>query len=214
MELQVAITNEGAILGLKATLRMDHGAYPGVPHPGSVFAGLIGLLLPGPYRVKGYSYTSEVFYTNKCVLVPYRGPWEMETWASERLVDIIARELELDPADVRRRNLVDGDPDDRMVTGPSLAGITSRETLDRALRAHRVRRVPRACRSAARAEGRYLGIGFATFLEAAPGPPEMRAASPISREAGPGSAGAQRAGPPSSRSRHRTGRGTRPRWRR
>ena len=138
-----------------------------------MFTGLISMLLPGPYRVKGYSFEATVVTTNKCCYVAYRGPWEMETWVRERLVDVIAHDLGLDPADVRRANMVLGDKDDRLVTGLSLAEVSSRQSLDRALELADYAGM-RAEQAAARAQGRYLGIGFATFIEAAPGPPEMR----------------------------------------
>ena len=70
-------------------------------------------------------------------------------------------------------NMVLGDKDDRLVTGLSLAEVSSRQSLDRALELADYDGM-RAEQAAARAQGRYLGIGFATFIEAAPGPPEMR----------------------------------------
>jgi carbon-monoxide dehydrogenase large subunit len=115
-----------------------------------------------------------VVTTNKCCYVAYRGPWEMETWVRERLVDVIAHELGLDPAQIRRLNMVDGNKDDRLVTGLSLAEVSSRQSLERALELADYGRM-RAEQVEARAHGRYLGIGFATFIEAAPGPIEMRA---------------------------------------
>src|SRR5262249_44479605 len=152
---------------------MDQGAYPGVPFPAAMFTGLIQLLLPGPYKVKGYSFDATVVATNKCSYVAYRGPWEMETWVRERLLDVVAHELGLDPAEVRRLDLMDGNPDDRLITGLSVHGISTRQSLDRALELADYGSF-RKEQEAARADGRYLGIGFASFIEAAPGPPEMR----------------------------------------
>src|SRR5207248_601600 len=60
-----------------------------------------------------------------------------------------------------------------LITGLSVHGISSRESLDRAL-ALLDYEAFRKEQAAARADGRYLGVGFATFIEAAPGPPEMR----------------------------------------
>ena len=170
---EVAVTNEGDILGIKAQLVMDQGAYPGLPFPAAAFTGLITMLLPGPYKVQGYTCDTSVVATNKCIYVAYRGPWEMETWARERLLDIVAHELDMDPAELRRRNLLAGDQEDRLITGPSVFGISSRQSLDRALEKIDYEGF-RKEQEAARAEGRYLGIGFATFIENAPGPPEMR----------------------------------------
>jgi carbon-monoxide dehydrogenase large subunit len=170
---QVAVRADGTLLGLQASLVMDQGSYQSGLVGAPAFVGLIGMLLPGPYRLGAYRYDATVVTTNKCAYVSYRGPWEIETWARERLLDIVATELGLDPAIVRRRNLVDGAAGDRLITGLGLEGITSRESLDRALETIGYDDFGRE-QQAARADDRYLGIGFATFIEAAPGPPEMR----------------------------------------
>jgi carbon-monoxide dehydrogenase large subunit len=173
IDAQVAVKNDGTLLGLKAKMLMDQGAYPGCPFAAGVMTSIIQPLLPGPYRLKGYSFDVKVVNTNKAVYVAYRGPWEIETWVRERLLDIVAHELGIDPADVRRNNMMLGEPEDRLITGLSVAGISSRQTLDRALELVDYEAF-RKEQAAARAEGRHLGIGFATFIEAAPGPPEMR----------------------------------------
>jgi aerobic carbon-monoxide dehydrogenase large subunit len=100
----------------------------------------------------------------------------METWVRERLLDIVADELGIDPAEIRRKNLMAGDAEDRLMTGLSVAGISSRQALDRALELVGYEAF-REEQSAARAAGRHLGIGFAVFIEAAPGPPELRPAT-------------------------------------
>jgi aerobic carbon-monoxide dehydrogenase large subunit len=174
MDVQAAVKDDGTLLGIKAEMVMDQGAYPACPFPAGLMTGLIRSLLPGPYRMKGYSVDVKVVTTNKCVYVAYRGPWEMECWVRERLLDTIAHELGLDPADVRRKNMMLGDADDRLITGLSAAGISSREALDRALELAEYASF-RERQAQARNDGRYLGIGFATFIEPAPGPPEMRA---------------------------------------
>jgi carbon-monoxide dehydrogenase large subunit len=173
MYVQVAVKDDGTLLGIKAHMVMDQGAYPGCPFPAGLMTTLIQPLLPGPYRMKGYSFDVKVVCTNKCVYVAYRGPWEMETWVRERLLNVVAHELGLDPADVRRLNMLDGEPGDRLITGLSVAGISSRQTLERALELVDYEGF-RSQQAEARNAGRYLGIGFATFIEAAPGPPEMR----------------------------------------
>ncbi|SEP19408.1 xanthine dehydrogenase family protein molybdopterin-binding subunit [Trujillonella endophytica] len=170
---RVAVTEAGDILGLTAALDLDMGAYPGMPFSAASFTGVIALLLPGPYKVRGYRCDTRVVATNKSTYVAYRGPWAMETFTRERLIDMVAAELGLDPAEVRRRNLLEGADEDRLITGPTVRGITTRECLDRALE-----RIDypafRTEQEAARAEGRYLGIGMAAFIENAPGPKEMR----------------------------------------
>ena len=125
--------DDGTLLGIKVRMVMDQGAYSWVPYPATMFAGLMRMLLPGPYRFLGFSFEFTGVATNKCTYVAYRGPWEVETWVRERMLDTVAHELGLDPADVRRLNLLTGEPDDRLVTGLSIAGISSLESLDRAL---------------------------------------------------------------------------------
>jgi carbon-monoxide dehydrogenase large subunit len=173
IDVEVAVTNDGKLLGLRAHMLMDHGAYPGVPFAAAMFTGLVQMLLPGPYTFEAYAFDVTAVSTNKCVYVAYRGPWEMETWVRERVLDDVARELGMDPAELRRRNLMAGAPEDRLITGLSVAGISTRESLDRALEMIGYDAFRRG-QAAARAEGRQLGIGFASFIEAAPGPPEMR----------------------------------------
>jgi carbon-monoxide dehydrogenase large subunit len=172
-EVEMAVDPDGMVLGLKVKVTMAAGAYPNVPYPSTMFPMIMQMMLPGPYRVKGYRFESSVVATSKANYTAYRGPWAMETWVRERLLDIVAHELTLDPAEVRRKNLVAGEPDDRLITGLSLAGVSSRQSLDRALELIDYEGF-RTQQAEARAEGRCLGIGFATFIEAAPGPPEMR----------------------------------------
>ncbi|HET6811988.1 MAG TPA: xanthine dehydrogenase family protein molybdopterin-binding subunit [Acidimicrobiales bacterium] len=173
VEVEVAVRSDGTLLGIKAHMLMDQGAYPPVPFPSAMYTALMQMLLPGPYRLEGYTFDVRVVCTNKCCYVAYRGPWEMETWVRERILDIVAAELGLDPAEVRRRNLVDGEPEDRLITGLSLAGVSSRQSLERALERIGYQDF-RNEQAEGRKEGRCLGIGFATFIEASPGPPEMR----------------------------------------
>ncbi|HZQ57899.1 MAG TPA: xanthine dehydrogenase family protein molybdopterin-binding subunit [Acidimicrobiales bacterium] len=173
IDIEVAVTNDGKLLGMRAHMLMDHGAYPGVPFAAAMFTGLVQMLLPGPYTFEAYAFDVTAVNTNKCVYVAYRGPWEMETWVRERVIDDVAREIGMDPAELRRRNLMAGAPEDRLITGLGVAGISTRESLDRALALIGYDDFRRQQESA-RAEGRCLGIGFASFIEAAPGPPEMR----------------------------------------
>jgi carbon-monoxide dehydrogenase large subunit len=143
-------------------------------------AGAIAGSIQGPYLLTGYSYEATVAATNKTQYVAYRGPWEMETWARERLYDVIAHELGLDPADVRRKTMSLGAADDVMFSGASLAEVASRASLELALDTIGYDAL-RAEQAVARAEGRLIGIGFATFIESAPGPANRRAGAEQAR---------------------------------
>jgi carbon-monoxide dehydrogenase large subunit len=181
-DVRVAVRADGTVLGLEVDLVMDQGAHLVGSGPAASFSSRIEQLLPGPYRVPAYSFRVAVVATNKCGYVAYRGPWAMETWVRERVLDLVAQELDLDPAEVRRRNMVSGAPGERTITGLSLAGVSSRRSLERALEVAGYEDLRRE-QDAARAAGRATGIGFATYIEPAPGPPEMWAGGgPMGRE--------------------------------
>jgi carbon-monoxide dehydrogenase large subunit len=173
MAVEAAVTSDGRLLGMRARLLIDQGAYPCLPYAAVLFPTMIRDLLPGPYRWGSLQFTGSVLATNKAWNPPYRGPWEIETWVRERLMDVIAHRIGMDPADLRRQNFMEGAEDDRMVTGMGLSGITSRESLERALRIVDYPAL-RIDQEKARVGGRMMGVGFATFLEAAPGPKEAR----------------------------------------
>jgi carbon-monoxide dehydrogenase large subunit len=172
--MEIAVQRDGKLLALRAHRTVDQGAYPKAPFPASIVTSGVRDLLPGPYRWEAYAYSSTVVATNKCTYVSYRGPWAVETWARERALDEVAREIGMDPAELRYRNVIDGGPDDRSITGRTLAGISTRPSIIRALELVDYETIRGQQRAGAPRRSR-LGVGFATFLEAAPGPPEFRA---------------------------------------
>jgi carbon-monoxide dehydrogenase large subunit len=154
-------------------MTVDAGAYPLVTLPATSFAMMARALFPSAYRLEHYSFESVVVSSNKATAVPYRGPWEAETWARERMLDVLARALGRDPVEYRLANLWSDDELPRaMVNGPDLIGITVRETLLQArdrvgYHEFRVRQ------QEDRRRGRYLGIGFSCSIDASPGPPNF-----------------------------------------
>jgi carbon-monoxide dehydrogenase large subunit len=165
-EVEAAVTDQGDLLALKVQMLLDAGAYPGT---GIGLGGVMQAFMPGPYKMEGLSFGSTIAITNKASYVAYRGPWAAETFIRERMINLIAAELGMDPYDVRLRNVATrGEPPDRMVTGLSLAGVTGRESLERIAEVVDLPEFRRR-QEAARAEGRCLGIGMATYVEAASG---------------------------------------------
>ncbi len=166
-DVQAAVSNDGDLLGLDVKMVIDTGAYPGM---GTMVPSIIEGMLPGPYKLAALGFESTGVITNKATYVAYRGPWASETFIRERILDLIAKDLGLDPVEIRLRNVAPRtDPPVMMITGRPLAGTTTKESLERVaelvdLPAFRRRQ------AAAREQGRYLGIGVATFIEAAPGP--------------------------------------------
>jgi carbon-monoxide dehydrogenase large subunit len=176
LTVDAAVSEAGEILGLRVDIVLDQGAYPLSMLPSSIFAQTMRVLLPAAYRIRDYACDVTIVATNKATYSAYRGPWEAETWVRERLFDRIARELGLDPIEVRRVNLLrDDEMPSRMVTGPTLSGITLGRLLERAEQVAGWAEL-RQWQAQARAEGRRLGIGVSTFLEPAPGPPDYGAA--------------------------------------
>ena len=106
-DVSVALSREGTILGIRDRFVQDMGAY--------VSAGLVVpfntlSLLPGPYRVPALEVEATCVYTNRVTNSPVRGAGQPEAaFVMEHIVDVAAAALALDPAEVRRRNLIASD---------------------------------------------------------------------------------------------------------
>ncbi len=166
-DVRAAVSNDGDLLGLDVKMVIDTGAYPGM---GTMVPGIVEAMLPGPYKLAALGFESTAVTTNKASYVAYRGPWASETFVRERVLDLLAKDLGLDPVEIRLRNVAPRtEPPAVMVTGRPLVGVTTRESLERITQAVDFPAFRRR-QAEARARGRYLGIGVATFIEAAPGP--------------------------------------------
>jgi len=174
MKISAAVNDDGEVLAFRVHLTLAEGAYPAAPIAAPIFAVIMKVMMPGTYRLRAFEFNTRIVATNKGPYVAYRGPWAVETWVRERMLDVIARELGMTPAEIRLRNMVTMDELPRkMVTGPTLdVRMSARTTLERAIEIADLDRF-RAEQEAARAEGRHLGIGIATYHEAAPGPPDF-----------------------------------------
>jgi carbon-monoxide dehydrogenase large subunit len=169
-DIELAARRDGTILGMRAEVLADLGAYARSLGPlcPSITAGS----LPGPYRFKNYACRVRVALTNKAPAGAYRGAGQPEAvFATERAIDDLARELGLDPADVRRRNLIRRDefPWD---TGTGSAQVPLvydsgdyARALDTALTlvGYEQRRGEQAVERA-KERGRLLGIGLASYV--------------------------------------------------
>jgi aerobic carbon-monoxide dehydrogenase large subunit len=173
-DVRAAVSDDGDLLGLDVKMVIDTGSYPSM---GTMVPAIVEAMLPGPYKLAALGFESTAVTTNKASYVAYRGPWASETFVRERVIDLIAQDLGLDPLEIRLRNVAPrSDPPAMMITGRPLVGVTTRESLERVAQlvdypAFRRRQAE------ARADGRFLGIGVATFIEAAPGPRSPEGAS-------------------------------------
>ncbi|WP_212523315.1 xanthine dehydrogenase family protein molybdopterin-binding subunit [Actibacterium sp. MT2.3-13A] len=160
---RAAVRADGRILGLELDLTEDFGAY--CFYPANYMARVIAMILTGPYRISDYAFDVKVVLTNKCGNGPMRAPMAITSWVMEGTIDAVARELGLDPVEVRRINAVrPADLPFTMPTGEVLEDVTPLETLEAAVAAIDVPAF-RARQAQARAEGRLLGLGLCTVVE-------------------------------------------------
>ena len=104
-DIALALRSDGTILGLRDRIVTDMGAY--VRALGFVNPSLAAATVPGPYRIENICIQSEAVLTNKSPVSAYRGAGQPEaTYARERIFDIAAHRLGMDPAELRRRNLL------------------------------------------------------------------------------------------------------------
>lgn len=169
-EVEIGFDDDGRLLAFRDDFFVDCGAWNPI---GSGIAYNTAVHLPGPYKFDHFSVRSRIVATNKVPNAPYRGAGRPEaTFAMERMMDLIARELKLDPAVVRMRNMI---PPSEM---PYSLGIPYRdgepivydsgdypESLRLALEAIGGLEAFRERQRAAQAEGRHLGLGLGCYVE-------------------------------------------------
>jgi len=162
--VEIGARRDGTITGVRADLIADMGAYP----IGAYLPTTTGEMASGPYAIERLSYRGRSVVTNATPIAPYRGAGRPEATALvERAVDLVARELGLDPIEIRRRNLI---PDDAFPyatpTGMTYDNGAYTAALDEALRVADVGAL-RAEQRTRRARGDHLalGIGVASYVE-------------------------------------------------
>jgi carbon-monoxide dehydrogenase large subunit len=164
IELEGAFDAGGKLVALSADVVANIGAYSCFPTTCGVEPLMAMAELPGPYDVRAYSCRARGVATHTCTMAPYRGVSRpVITFAVERLMDKAAAAFALDPVEIRRRNLIGKFPY-TSATGLVFDEGSYLETLEQAV-GHIDLPAFRARQRAARAAGRYLGIGFATFSE-------------------------------------------------
>ncbi|KAA1014356.1 xanthine dehydrogenase family protein molybdopterin-binding subunit [Paraburkholderia panacisoli] len=160
---RASVDEHGTLLALDLEIREDFGAY--CFFPANYLARVVAMVLSGPYRLQHYAFDVKVVLSHKCGNAPMRAPMSITSWVMDGTLEAIARELKLDPVDVRRRNLLT--PEElpyRTATGELLADITPSQTFEAVLAAFDYDAF-RARQQAARAAGRYLGLGMCNVVE-------------------------------------------------
>jgi carbon-monoxide dehydrogenase large subunit len=164
VELEGAFNADGKLIAVSANVIANVGAYSCFPTTCGVEPLMALAELPGPYDFRAYSCVSRGVLTHTCPMAPYRGVSRpVITLAMERLMDKAACGFEIEPTEIRRRNLIDKFPY-TSATGLVFDEGTYKQTMEMAIDAIDVPAF-RKQQKVARANGRYLGIGFATFSE-------------------------------------------------
>jgi carbon-monoxide dehydrogenase large subunit len=163
-EVEVAVKNDGTILGLKVEITANLGAYHQLLTP--TVPTLTMLMLAGCYTYKAIGCTVHGVFTNTMSTDAYRGAGRPEaTFLVERALDLVAHDLGLDPVVVRRKNFIaPGDFPYAVPTGLTYDTGNYVPALEKALAIADYDGL-RAKQKKLRTEGRYLGIGISTYVE-------------------------------------------------
>jgi carbon-monoxide dehydrogenase large subunit len=167
-DLEVGARRDGTITALKVKTYANLGGILSTIAPG-IPTTLYGRMLSGPYRIPNIHCQVLGVYTNTGMVDAYRGAGRPEaTYVLERAMDLVAQELKLDPVEVRRKNFI---PPDAFPYDPVgiLAGLKYdsgeyQKPLDKALGMLDYQNF-RSEQEQARKQGRYLGVGFSTYVE-------------------------------------------------
>ena len=169
-DAEIALSRDGRILGIRDVFLHDTGAYNpyGLTVPIDSQCALLG-----PYVVPNYDSAFTAIFTNKPIVTPYRGAGRQHgVFVIERLLDIAAHELELDRAEIRRRNLIPPDafPYNNEIIFQDFAPLqydsgNYKSILDKALEMIGYDRFLAEEQPRLRAQGRRVGIGLVCYVE-------------------------------------------------
>lgn len=177
--IELGATRDGVITGVRIRVINDTGAYPS-PAAIYVVPPFSYLMACGVYRIPKVDFRAQIVMTNTTPITAYRGAGRPEVTAMlERAVDLLADELDLDPVEVRRRNLIPREAFPYTTpTGAEYDSGDYERVLDEALRIADYERL-RVEQAERRAGGSttLLGIGVSTYVE-------ITAARPLDKEFG------------------------------
>ncbi|MCY4659175.1 MAG: molybdopterin-dependent oxidoreductase [Acidobacteria bacterium] len=164
-DVELAATKDGRITGLRCTVHAGMGAYLSTAAPG-IPTILHGLMLSGCYTIPALKEDVYGVYTNGVPVEAYRGAGRPEaTFMLERVIDMLAGELGMDPADVRRRNFIPKfDDGHEVVTTLNYDSGDYPGALDKLVQ-HTGYAALREKQKAGPSNGKYLGLGLSSYVE-------------------------------------------------
>jgi carbon-monoxide dehydrogenase large subunit len=163
--LKLAADREGRVLAADLSLVMDCGAYHSRATP--VIPPLTGLMMTGVYDIRNARARATGVFTNKVWSEPYRGAGRPEAaYLVERGIDVLASELGLDPAEIRRRNFIAPDKFPyKTATGLTYDSGDYARALDEALRRVEYPNLREEQRRRRNDGGKLIGIGISCYVE-------------------------------------------------
>jgi carbon-monoxide dehydrogenase large subunit len=162
--LEVAAQKDGTVLAVKGKFICDMGAYLQLLTP--AIPGFSGLMMTGCYKIPALAFDQQMVFTNKMATDAYRGAGRPEAaYIAERIMDTVALEFGLDPADVRRKNFIAKESFPATTAGGLVYDSGDYDlALNKALEIVDYKKV-REEQAQALKQGRYLGVGIASYVE-------------------------------------------------
>ncbi|MEE8302847.1 MAG: xanthine dehydrogenase family protein molybdopterin-binding subunit, partial [Candidatus Tectomicrobia bacterium] len=166
VQVTVAVNRDGTIPAIRSKVLVDQGAHALGPIGAGLEPMTTGQSIVGPYHIAHYDCEAYGLLTNKCPQGPYRGVGAVQgAFIIERLMDMIADRLGLDPVEIRRRNLIQPHAFPYATAAGRLYDSGDYpKALERVLRLADYDQL-RHVQAEARANNQYLGIGVACFVE-------------------------------------------------
>lgn len=165
-QAELALKKDGTVLGLKGRFISDVGAYSEYPWGSAFEAGHAASSMPGPYKIPAFRFETLSVATNKATIGVYRGVGlPIGVLVMERLIDLGAQKLGLDPAELRLRNMIRKDEHPyTTIIGAKIESGSHQECLQMALEMLGYQDF-RAQQQKCREEGRYIGVGLGCYVE-------------------------------------------------
>jgi carbon-monoxide dehydrogenase large subunit len=163
---ELALKKDGTILGMKAKFVGDVGAYTSYPWTPAFEPLQAAMATPGPYKIRNVRMEAMAVATNKTTSSVYRGVGlPAAQYTMEHILDMAAAKLNMDPAELRRKNIMNSkDFPCTSATGLSYDSASPLESLEQALELVEYDKV-RKQQAEARKKGRYIGIGISSLIE-------------------------------------------------
>jgi carbon-monoxide dehydrogenase large subunit len=164
-DVEAGFTGEGVLTSVSADILVNVGAYASLPFGSSLEANGGPRNMPGPYRLRHFKYRTRAVATNTCPTGAYRGvSGPIAFFVMEGIFDRIARRLNVDPAEIRRRNLVTAFPYTNVLGLEYPEGVFL-PALERALQLADYEGLRRRQEEHDGADGRAFGVGIAVVTE-------------------------------------------------